>query len=518
MNKRLESISVAFRAKVGAIWIRSQEENRVVREIAPIAEQQKYSLMVWSVTQGLRPFGNEEQSPEDKRRQAETKDPSAAIAALMTMGGRAIGIFADFSPWLNDPIARRVFIDAHRRITSLPKEQAKQIVVIDQNDSPQGVVGLTRVEWPLPDREDCGMILDSMLEYSAQEAVEDLRKNGNRDEVVNAMLGLTAEDAANALTRSIAATGKFTPKIVQAEKARLIKGGGLEWYEPDPRGLDAVGGLDALKVWLTERKEAFGPKAREYNLPAPKGVLLTGIPGGGKSLTAKAVSAAWQLPLLRLDIGALFGKYVGDSEKQAREALATVEAVAPCVLWIDEVEKAFAGSGGGGDTDGGTSQRVFGTFLTWMQERKPGIFLLATSNDVSKLPPEFLRSGRWDAMWFVDLPNESERADIVRVMTSRFPHCSGIERAEKIVEASDGHTGAEIEQAFSDALYVAFADGQREVTTDDVVKAAKALVPLSVTMKEKLNAMRDWAKGRARTATKTTSKEYAPSKGRRSIE
>lgn len=499
--KRLEQLSVAFRAKVGAIWVRSSEEFRVMREITPVSESLRYQVQIWSVTKGLRPFGTE--SIQDDA----TRDPSVAILKLLGMQGRVVGVFADFGTWLNDPVARRTFVDAHRRITTIEIEDAKQIVCLDAGDAPSGILGLTKLDWPLPDRDECSLILDGLLESASEAAVADVKNNGNREDLINAMIGLSSDDAANALSRSLAATGLFTPKVVAAEKARLVKGGGLEWYDPDPRGLEAVGGLDALKKWLVERRESFGAKAREYGLPAPKGAMLLGVPGGGKSLTAKCIATAWNLPLLRLDVGATFGKYVGESERMIREALTTAEAVSPCVLWVDEVEKAFAQ--GGGETDGGTTGRVFGTFLTWMQERKPGIFVLATSNDVSKLPPEFLRAGRWDALWFVDLPTQSERVEILKVMIKKFPHCGKVTSLAVIATACEGFTGAEIEQLFSEALYVAFADGAREVNGKDLINAAKKLVPLSKTMGEKLKTLRDWARGRARLAT-SLEEEYKP--------
>jgi SpoVK/Ycf46/Vps4 family AAA+-type ATPase len=263
-----------------------------------------------------------------------------------------------------------------------------------------------------------------------------------------------------------------------------------------------VGGLDALKAWLMTRITAFSAKAREYGLPWPKGMLVLGIPGCGKSLLAKCVATAWDLPLLRLDIGALFGKYIGDSEGRTRKALQTAEAVAPCILWVDEIEKGLSGLGGG-DSDGGTTSRVFGTFLTWMQERKEGVFIIATSNDISKLPPELLRSGRWDDIWFVDLPTYEEREAIAKVMSNRYSAASSVD-VSKIADASDTCTGAEIEQAFIDAMYNAFSDDSRPVKTSDICQALKERVPLSVTMKEKLDGLRTWAKGRARQATVQT--------------
>lgn len=491
--KFMEQIEVAFRAKVGTLWIKTREEVRATGLLVNVAESLNYAdVMVWSVTRGLTSFADK--SAMD----GSTRDPRAIVSKVSSLPGRQVVALMDFAPWLNDPTIRRMMVEMNRTVQTLGRDEAKQVVVVDQNDPPPGVP-VTVLEMPLPDREEMGEILDSILEFAPEGVRKDVAKNGNRDHLIGAALGLTADDAMNAFARSQAKEGRYVPELIAKEKARLVRGTGLEWYDPDPRGLKAIGGLDKLKGWLEAWSETFGEEAREYGLPFPKGIMLLGIPGGGKSLTSKAVATAWKMPLLRLDVGALFGKYVGDSEAKVRLALSTAEAVSPCVLWVDEIEKAFGGQGGG-ESDGGTSSRVFGTFLTWMQERKPGVFVLATSNDVSALPPEFLRAGRWDAMWYVDLPTAEERVDIAKVMCGKFPHCGGVDC--KVVAAhTDGFTGAEVEQCFVEALHEAFADGARPVTTKDVVAATADIVPLSKTMSEKIEALRKWAKGRARCAT-----------------
>lgn len=275
----------------------------------------------------------------------------------------------------------------------------------------------------------------------------------------------------------------------------------LTWHDPDPRGLAAVGGLELLKGWLNARRAAFGPKARAFGLPAPKGCMLVGVPGCGKSLVAKAVAAAWQMPLLRLDMGALRSKYVGDSEANIRKALQVAEAVSPCVLWLDEIEKSLAGATGP-QGDGGVAADALGAVLSWMQERAGAVFVIATANDVSSLPPELLRKGRFDELFFVDLPTAPERAAILRASLGQFNRSDAkVDIDGLAASALQGFTGAEISALIPDALFAAFADGERQIINQDILEAAMTVVPLSKTAAEKISTLRDWAKGRARPAS-----------------
>jgi SpoVK/Ycf46/Vps4 family AAA+-type ATPase len=270
----------------------------------------------------------------------------------------------------------------------------------------------------------------------------------------------------------------------------------LEFYEAHG-DLDDVGGLDELKAWLGKRGAAFSEKAHSFGLPAPRGVLLLGVPGCGKSLTAKAVGAAWNLPLLRFDVGSVFGKYVGESEANLRRALRAAEAVAPCVLWVDELEKAI--SSGRGE-DGGTTLRILGAFLSWLQEKSTPVFVVATANNVESLPPELLRKGRLDEIFFVDLPSECERRAIFAIHLRKHGRDVEAFEVEALAQNSAGYSGAEIEQAVIAALYDAF-DEQREVATCDVLHNLQAMVPLSITMQEEVAALRTWASTRARAAS-----------------
>ncbi|HZW08905.1 MAG TPA: AAA family ATPase, partial [Phycisphaerales bacterium] len=286
---------------------------------------------------------------------------------------------------------------------------------------------------------------------------------------------------------------KDIPAILIAKRRMLGASGALEAVEA-PTDLSQIGGMTNLKKWLEMRRDALSPKAAAFGVAPPKGVLLLGVQGAGKSLCAKAVATAWQIPLLRLDAGSLYDKYVGESERRLRTALDQAKAMAPVVLWIDEIEKAFA-SAASQSTDGGLSKRMFGTLLTWMQERTRPIFLVATANDIEALPPELLRKGRFDEIFFVDLPGEGARRDIFTIHLRKRGRKAEEFDIDQLVGASEGFSGAEIEQAICSALCAAFADGS-ELQTRHVLEAVRSSPPLSVTMAEKMQALRDWARGR----------------------
>jgi SpoVK/Ycf46/Vps4 family AAA+-type ATPase len=283
----------------------------------------------------------------------------------------------------------------------------------------------------------------------------------------------------------------------------------LEYYAPDSI-LKDVGGLELLKAWLARREKSFTDDARKFGIPAPKGILLLGVQGCGKSLTAKAVGAQWNLPLLKLDVGRIFGSLVGQSEENIRKAIKVAESVAPCILWADELEKGFAGMSGSGVSDSGTTARVFSTFLTWMQEKTAPVFLIATANDVTALPPEMLRKGRFDEIFFVDLPDGAEREEIFRIHLAKRHRDVSKFKLKALADATDGFSGAEIEQVVVGALYIAY-DAGRELAQKDILSEAKSVVPLSVMMHEDIEELRTWAEMRTRPASENHDK--APSKG-----
>jgi SpoVK/Ycf46/Vps4 family AAA+-type ATPase len=317
---------------------------------------------------------------------------------------------------------------------------------------------------------------------------------------VDAARGLTTIEAENAFALSVVESRTIDPIVVAREKAQTVKKNGLPELIETRENLDSIGGLFTLKGWLLKRRNAFGERAHAYRLPTPKGLLILGVAGTGKSLTAKATASVFGVPLLKLDAGRIFAGLVGQSEANLRSVIQTAEAIAPCCLWIDELEKAFAGSKSSGSTDGGTSARVFGSFLSWMQEKSAPVFVVATANDVTQLPPEMLRKGRWDELFFVDLPNETERQAIWQIVIARYDRDASEFDTVQLAKVTDGLTGSEIEQAFVEALYVAF-DEDAEPTDLTVATVLNDLVPLSKLMAEQITGLRTWAKGRARCAT-----------------
>ena len=376
------------------------------------------------------------------------------------------------------------------------------------------------MEFPSPDVEEISGLLDR---FTQNPQIKVNLTDLGRDKVLRSALGLSANQALRVFGKSIVAEIKGTNgqilkpsgtldergiDMITAEKKSIIReSGALEFFTPQETIAD-IGGLEVLKEWLRGREADFTPEAQAYGIPAPKGIALIGIPGTGKSLTAKMVSSLWHLPLVRLDVGALFGGLVGQSEENTRRALALVETIAPCVLWIDEMEKAFAGGG----LDGGTSQRVFGSVLSWMQEKKQAVFVIGTANDVMALPPEFLRSGRFDATFFLDLPTTSERRAIFEVHITKRERPLAMFDLDELASASAGFVGAEIEQAVVDAMHLAYYDKtspRREFTTDDIIAALARLVPLSRSQRERIETLRSWLRdGRAQSASYTEARKH----------
>jgi SpoVK/Ycf46/Vps4 family AAA+-type ATPase len=354
---------------------------------------------------------------------------------------------------------------------------------------------ITHVDFTLPGIAELGTVLDGIIKSAKLKNIRETE----REAALQSALGLTTTEAENAFALSVVETKSIDPKVIAREKARTLKKNGLVEVMQATTSLNDIGGLAKLKEWLQRRAGAFSQSAKTYGLPAPKGLLVVGIPGTGKSLTAKATAGAFGLPLLRLDMGRVFGGIVGQSEANLRSVIQTAEAIAPCVLWIDEIEKGFSGSSSSGNTDGGTSSRVFGSFLSWMQEKTKAVFVVATANDVSKLPPEFLRKGRFDEMFFVDLPDALERAQIWDIVIKRHGRKPTDYDTVVLSRACEQFTGAEIEAVFIDALHEAFSEG-REPSAKDILEAMTNTVPLAQLMDDQISGLRHWAKGRTREA------------------
>lgn len=516
-------VAALLRARNPLLWVVTREEARVERYLIEAAGKAGYIARTWDVAQGIAEIGDK---PSVAFR--DTQDAAAALSAIKDRATasdktqRGAFIMRDLPVWLGGmPGAQtnRMVRNLARLLPTVPRERAQALIVLSpSNDVPPELQGhATVIDWPLPDRDEIAAILDASIAGLPDEIREAAAPNGTRDKAIDAAVGLTGEEAANCYAKSLVQTKRIDPVTVAQEKRRVVaKSGLLEWFDPLPGGLDAVGGLDGLKSWLLSRSSAYSPAARAYGLPAPKGVLLVGVSGCGKSLSAKAIATAWGVPLFRLDLGALKSKYVGESEGNLRKAFAVIAAVGRCVVWLDEIEKALAGATQGA-ADGGVSSDAMGAILTWMQERQGEAFVIATANDVSQLPPEFIRKGRWDEVFFVDLPNHPERVEITRAAIRANGRDPAGMALNVVATHTEGFTGAEVAALVPDALYVAFADNAREIEANDLIEAARNVVPLSITAAEKINALRSWAKTRARAAT-TGGKPAAVGTGERQID
>ncbi len=501
MNFQAE-IETLIRARYPILYIISSEEMRVQKLILEIAQKRQKKAFEWSYSTGIVPAGTSIQS--QKHRNAATKDPLQALDQVIEQVEPAIFIFKDFHPFLtrnNFAVVRKL-----KEIALHLKNSFKTIVLISPTmEIPTELEKeITVLNYPLPTREDLSELLDKIIDEVKQfKQVRIELDEAGRERLLQAALGLTLGEAENVFAKIIVKDERLSGDDVNevfAEKQQIIRKSGLLEYYATSEGFANVGGLSVLKDWLNKRSMAFSKEARAFGLPAPKGILMLGVQGCGKSLCAKAVSTQWQLPLLRFDMGRMFGSLVGSSEENVRRAIAVAESVAPAILWVDEIDKAFAGSQGSGATDGGTTARVFGTFLTWLSEKSAPVFVVATANDISQLPPELLRKGRLDEIFFVDLPSRDERAEVFRIHINKHGRDAKQFDLSALADASRDFSGAEIEEAINSALYDAFY-GKENIRTEHIAAAIAETVPLAKTMDEQINRLRSWADGRARNAS-----------------
>src|ERR1035438_10079250 len=444
MNIQTE-IEVLIRARYPILYVITSEEMRVQKLLVEIAAGRQKKVFEWTYSSGIVPAGASIQS--QKGRNPATKEPLAALDLVIEQVEPAIFLFKDFHPFLtrnNFAVIRRL-----KDIAIHLKNSFKTIVLISPVMEIPAELDkeITVINFPQPTKEDLGAMLDKIVtEVRDRKQIQiDLDDQG-RDRLLQAALGLTLAEAENVFAKIIVQEQRLSGDYVNevfAEKQQIIRKSGLLEYYATEEDFASVGGLAVLKDWLNKRSVAFTDEARAFGLPAPKGILLLGVQGCGKSLCAKAVSRLWQLPLLRFDMGRMFGSLVGSSEENVRRAIAMAESVAPAVLWVDEIDKAFVGSQGSGATDGGTTARVFGTFLTWLSEKTAPVFVVATANDISQLPPELLRKGRLDEIFFVDLPSQPERQEIFRIHINRRGRDANQFDTMALAEASKDCSGAE---------------------------------------------------------------------------
>jgi SpoVK/Ycf46/Vps4 family AAA+-type ATPase len=493
-----KDIEHLMRARYPLIYVLSSEERRVedsVRRVLEAREKEKgykTKIYTWSVTEGVR-LGNDQQG--------DSKDPIKALRFVLEAkkDERAVFILRDLHAFQKNPEVVRLLRDVGRNL----KETLKTVFMVSPVLSipPECDKEIAVVEYPLPELAEISAILDRVAKMVPNTKSP---AGTEREHIVEAALGLTADEAENVFAKSLVQTGgTFDIDVILSEKERIVrKSGVLEFFRTQEK-MDNIGGLEVLKGWLKKRQAAFSEEARQFGLPRPKGILMIGIPGGGKSLTAKAVGASWRLPLLRLDVGKIFAGIVGSSEENMRRAIQMAEAVAPSILWVDELEKGFSGTGSSNQSDAGTAARVFGSFITWLQEKSSPVFVIATANNVDELPPEMMRKGRFDEIFFVDLPSIPERREIFSIHVKKRGRDPKDFNLDLLAEKSDGMTGAEIEQAVVSALFDEYdRNGIKGVlTTEGVAHSLAETVPLSRTMKEKIATLRTWCRTRARPAS-----------------
>jgi AAA+ superfamily predicted ATPase len=487
-------LDLCLRARCTLLVVVTPEEGRALDAIRAHCGTQRPAL-TWDLADGFRALAGAAPT-------AAARDPLTALEQVERADGDALFVFPDFHEcWPNGQVKRKLKVVAQRLratrkglilivpdLVGFPKELRDEAVII---------------ELPPPGAAELEAVLDRLTRASG--ARVELTPLG-REKLVQAALGLSAAQAQRAFARALVAGNGLDERaigLVTEEKRQLLRESAALEYQPLTETDTGVGGLGALKAWLRLRERALTREAAEYGLPPPKGVALLGIPGTGKSLCARLIAGTWRLPLLRLDVGALYGGLVGQSEAQARRALRLAEAVAPCLLWVDELEKAVAAGG----ADGGTSARVLATLLTWLQEKTAPVFVVATANDIGELPPELLRRGRFDEVFFLDLPTTEERREIAAVHLRKRRRLPADYDLDALAQASEGRVGAEIEQAVIEAMYAGFAAG-REVTTEDVLAALARQVPLAVAQREAVGAMRAWLReGRALSASFAEARE-----------
>ncbi len=503
--RRFDELKTLTQAKYPLVYIVSWEERRIEDVLREVAIDRKKKLYGWTLTNGIIPLDFYQAPPLDPS----TRDPLNALDFVAKSQEAAIFVLKDFHPFLEDRRGSSdhpVIIRRLRDLTIELKESRKTLIILAPTlrFPPDLEKEITVLDYSLPTLDELAVSLDRVVRSAREIAgVRHHISDEERERVLYAARGLTCLEAENVFAKSLVLSRKLDPSVIIAEKEQLIRRSQvLEYYE-SVEGFDNVGGMNLVKAWLRKRGKAFSEKARQFGLPEPKGLLLLGVQGAGKSLLAKAVASQWQLPLLRLDLGRVFSELVGSSEHNMRSALRLAESVSPCVLWLDELEKGLAGSSGSGNSDAGTSARVFGSFLTWMQEKTSPVFVIGTANDISALPPEVLRKGRFDEIFFVDLPCMEERRDIFAIHLARRGREPLKYGLNELARLSDGFSGAEIEQVIIDGLYDAF-ENNGELTDEDIARNLEKTIPLSRTMETKITALRQWARNHARPASEPT--------------
>ena len=505
MEAVYSKIKDMLKAFYPVLYLTSFEYDRTKQKIEGIinvlrSEGKDVRIFNWNCVDGLRGLNGDKPQPVINKDGEEIAEPEEVLKYILNDKDVSKDVFVleDFNNYIEEEnvkyyirsIAERArHTNTHVIILSavykLPVELEKYVTVLNI---------------PLPDRFD----MEKTLGVVERQCKINLSME-MRNRMVDAALGMTSMEADLAFCLAAVKDdlGHNAPYTVSSEKEQIIKKSGILDYFPKNENLKDVGGMEILKDWLFKRQKAYEKKARDFGLQEPKGLLLLGVPGCGKSLTAKSIASFWNMPLLRLDIGKVYQGLVGSSEDNIRKAIATAEAVAPCVLWIDEIEKGLNGVQSSGSTDGGVTSRIFSTILTWMQEKTSPVFVVATANNINLLPPELLRKGRFDEIFFVDLPTAKERENIFSIHLQKKGQDPSQYPMGMLGKKTEGFNGAEIEECIKEAMFAAYVQNPDEPKLEaaHIIEAIEKTVPLSTTMKEQITNLREWAKTRAKNAS-----------------
>jgi SpoVK/Ycf46/Vps4 family AAA+-type ATPase len=527
MADALERLKILLNSSTPIVVMETVEEIRAVRLVRAACSSLNLATFEWSIASGLVRCGSDvgELVPEPSRGSISghsfvntghdandsggqalynSKEPAQALSNLEAMSLEAAFVLKDFHRHMDDPVVVRRLRDVGQKFSA---NRRTVIITAPAITIPRELGSLVEfLELPLPDKRRLRQIIDEItVRVGKTRTLKRTLDAAGLDAMANNLRGLTEEEAERATSQAIVTRYGVTPEtvtdVLEAKKEFLRHSGMLEFIAPPENGISEnlgdVGGLDNLKRWLAQRRGTWEDAARDFGLEPPRGVVILGVQGCGKSMCARAIAGEWKLPLVKFDTAAIFDKYIGETEKRIQKVFRVAEGLAPCVLWIDELEKIFAGNGAdSASVDAGVSSRILAAFLSWMQDRKAPVFVAATCNNATVLPPELIRKGRFDELFFVDLPNQSERRQIFAIHLARRKRSPADFDLDKAAAAARGYSGAEIDAVVQTALYAAFSSKQ-PVNTQGLLDALKATVPLSTTRAEEIQALRAWAQKRA---------------------
>ena len=505
MEDVFQKLILMIRAYYPVLYLHSYEYYRTKQKIKGIVELlrregKKVNYYQWDCVYGLVQILPDKTEIRIERMQ----NPLEVLAYILNSkksGEKNIFVLDD----INNHIERDEVKLMFRKIAEATNNNTHAIILSSIYRLPAELEkSITVLQIPLPKRNELGEVLDIVAKQSKVEL-----KTNLRNRLIDAALGMTSMEADLAYCLASVKDGfdEKSPFTVSSEKEQIIRKSGILDYFPKNESLKDVGGMDNLKEWLNKRQLAYDKEARDWGLKEPKGLLLLGVPGCGKSLIAKSIASSWNMPLLRLDVGKVFQGIVGSSEDNIRKAIATAEAVAPCVLWIDEIEKGLSGVQSSGATDGGVTSRIFSTILTWMQEKTAPVFVVATANNINQLPPELLRKGRFDEFFFVDLPSQKEKENIFSIHLQKNRQNVSSFALDILAQKAEGFNGAEIEECIKEAMFTAYVESQEtniapKLQMIHILDAIKNTVPLSKTMEKQITDLRKFAVSRAKNASK----------------